>query len=155
MFVIDKATGKPVHLTRFAAANPFSNYIAISGDEETTSKSSYETANGTAIVDAESRALVAHISRSILAQAFTMCMLIVNWTLAVGTVYTTIAMLVREEKMNDAVLALPITVVLTIPDSLRFDFFSLVPFHLISSYVRLSTMASSGSSHISPFSPQT
>ena len=65
------------------------------------------------------------ISRSVLARTFTICMLFMNWALTVGTLYITLVVLVRKEKMNDAVLALPIAVVLTIP-AIRAPFIGMV-----------------------------
>ena len=130
VFVIDKATNKSVHITWFAAADPLNNFVTFSRDAETTNKFTYETGNGTVTVDVESRALVVTISRSVLARSFTMCMLLVNWALTVGTVYVTLVMLVRREKMSDAVLSLPITVVLTIP-AIRALFVGSPPFGIL------------------------
>ena len=130
VFVIDKATNTSVHITRFTAADPLNNFVTFARDTETTNKFTYETGNGTVTVDVESRALVVTVSRSVLAQAFTMCMMLVNWALTVGTVYITLVMLVRREKMSDAVLALPITVVLTIP-AIRALFVGSPPFGIL------------------------
>lgn len=114
VFVIDKATNESVHITRFAAADPLNNFITFSRDTDTVNEFTYETGNGTVTVQVESRALEIRVHRSVLAQAFTMCMLLVNWALTIGSLYITLVMLVKE-KMSEAVLALPITVVLTIP----------------------------------------
>ena len=130
VFVIDKATNKSVYITRFAAADPLNNFVTFSRDVETTNKFAYETANGTVIVDIESRAVVVTISRSTLSRSFTMCMLLMNWALTVGTLYITLVMIVRREKMSDAVLALPITVVLTIP-AIRALFVGSPPFGIL------------------------
>ena len=75
----------------------------------------YDTGHGTVTAQVESRALDLRVHRSVLAQAFTMCMLLVNWALTIGTLYVTLVMLVRRERISEVVLALPITVVLTIP----------------------------------------
>lgn len=130
VFVIDKATNQSMHIIRFAAADPLSNFVTFSRDTETTNRFVYDPGNGTVMVDVESRALTLAISRSILAQAFTMCMLLVNWALTVGTLYMTLVVLVRKEKMNDAVLALPITMVLTIP-VIRALFIGTPPFGIL------------------------
>ena len=95
-----------------------------------TSKFTYDTGNGTVTVDVESRALVLTVSRSVLAQAFTVCLLLVNWALTVGTLYILLAVLMRKEKMKDAVLALPITVMLTIP-TIRALFVGAPPFGIL------------------------
>ena len=131
VFVIDKATNRPVHITRFAAADPLNNFVTFSRDTETTNRFADYSRNETFTGEVESRALVLTIRRSILAQAFTMCMLLVNWALTVGTLYTTLVFLVRKEKMSDStVLALPITVVLTIP-AIRALFVGAPPFGIL------------------------
>ena len=114
-FAIDKATNESVRITRFTTADPLNNFVTVSRDTETVNEFTYETENGAVTIQAESRALEVRIHRSILAQAFTMSMLLVNWALTVGSLYITVVMLVKRERMSEAVLALPITVVLTIP----------------------------------------
>jgi len=115
-FVIDKATNQSVHITRFSTADPLNNFVTFAHDMDTVNEFTYETGNGTVVtIHAESRALEVIIHRSILAQAFTMCMLLVNWALTIGSIYITLVMLVKRERMSEAVLALPITVVITIP----------------------------------------
>lgn len=130
VFVIDKATNESVHITRFAAADPLNNFVTFSRDTETTNKFAYDPGNGTVTMDVESRALVLTISRSVLARTFTICMQLVNWALTVGTLYITLVVLVRKEKVNDAVLALPITVVLTMP-AIRALFIGTPPFGIL------------------------
>lgn len=130
VFAIDKATNESVHITRFATADPLNNFVTFSRDTETTNEFTYETGNGTVTIQAESRALEVRIHRSILAQAFTMCMLLVNWALTVGSLYITLVMLVKRERMSEAVLALPITVVLTIP-AIRSLFIGSPPFGIL------------------------
>jgi len=115
VFVIDKATNKSMRITRFTTADPINNFVTVAHDTETVNEFTYETENGTVTIQAESRALEVRVYRSILAQAFTMSMLFVNWALAFGSLYITLVMLVKRERMSEAVLALPITVVLTIP----------------------------------------
>ena len=130
VFVIDKVTNESVHITRFTTADPLNNFVTFSRDTETVNDFTYETGNGTVTIQVESRALEVRVHRSILAQAFTMCMLLVNWALTIGSLYITLVMLVRRERMSDAVLALPITVVLTIP-AIRSLFISSPPFGML------------------------
>ena len=129
-FVIDKATNQSVHITRFTTADPLNNFVTFAHDMETVNEFTYETANGTATIQAQSRALEVVVHRSILAQAFTMCMLLVNWALTIGSLYITLVMLVKRERMSEAVLALPITVVLTIP-AIRALFIGSPPFGIL------------------------
>jgi len=44
-----------------------------------------------------------------------MCLWIVNWASTAGTVYIILVVLASSEKMSDGVLALPITMIPTIP----------------------------------------
>lgn len=55
------------------------------------------------------------MKRSMLARAFTMCMLLVNWALTAGSVYITLIVAIRKERVNDAVPLVPVTAVLTVP----------------------------------------
>lgn len=115
VFVIDTATNQSVPMTKFAVADPLNNFVTQSVDSPTTSKFTYDAGQGPITIDVESRALELNITRGVLSRAFAMCMWIVNWALTAGTVYTTLVNLVSTQRMSDAVLALPITVILIIP----------------------------------------
>ena len=140
-FAIDKATNESVHITRFTAADPLNNFITFARDTETVNEFTYETGNGEVTIQVESRALEVRVHRSVLAQAFTMCMLLVNWALTIGSLYITLVMLVRREKMSEAVLALPITVVLTIP-VIRSLFIGSPPFGILLGALRNDSLES-------------
>lgn len=114
-FVIDTATNQSVPITKFAIADPLNNFVTYSIDSPTTSKFTYDAGQGPITIDVESRAVELDIRRGVLSKTFTMCMWIVNWALTAGTIYTTLVTLIDARKMSDAVLALPITVILTIP----------------------------------------
>ena len=115
IFVIDPTTNRSVPITKFAVADPLSNFVTHFTDSPTASKFTYDAGDGPVTTDVESRALELDIRRSVISRAFTMCMWIVNWALTAGTVYITLVILVDTQKMSDAVLALPITVILTVP----------------------------------------
>ena len=140
-FAIDKATNESVHITRFTAADPLNNFITFARDTDTVNEFTYETGNGEVTIQVESRALEVRVHRSVLAQAFTMCMLLVNWALTIGSLYITLVMLVRREKMSEAVLALPITVVLTIP-VIRSLFIGSPPFGILLGALRNDSLES-------------
>ena len=53
--------------------------------------------------------------RSLLTQAFTVCLLVINSALSIGSAYVTFLAVVRKGAVNDAVFLFPVTVVLTIP----------------------------------------
>ena len=63
----------------------------------------------------EGRRIYITVKRTILAKAFTMCLLLVNTALAVGSAYITFLVVIRREETKDGVLLLPVTIVLTIP----------------------------------------
>lgn len=114
-FVIDTATNQSVPITKFAVADPLNNFVTHTVDSPTASKFTYDAGQGPVTIDVESRALELKITRGVLSRTFTMSMWIVNWALTAGTVYTTLVNLVSTQRMSDAVLALPITVILIIP----------------------------------------
>ena len=55
------------------------------------------------------------VERSLLVRAFTLCLLIINSALTIGSAYVTLLAVTRRERVNDAVFFFPVTVVLTIP----------------------------------------
>ena len=115
VFVIDRATNQSIPVVKFAAADPLNHFITHFTDMPTTSKFAYDTGEDVVTNDVESRALEPDIKRSRRSRGFTMCLWIVNWALTAGTVYITLVVLASSEKMRDGVLALPITMILTIP----------------------------------------
>ena len=80
-----------------------------------TSKFACGAGEGPVTVDVVSRALELDIRRSVFSRAFTMCLWIVNWALFARTMYVTLAIAVNAQKVTDVVLALLITVILTVP----------------------------------------
>ena len=151
-FVIDKATNQSVHITRFSTADPLNNFVTFAHDMDTVNEFTYDTGNGTTVtIQAESRALEVVVHRSILAQAFTMCMLLVNWALTIGSIYITLVMLVQRERMSEAVLALPITVVITIP-AIRALFIGSPPFGILLGTLRRNFLNWFAFADSSPFS---
>ena len=111
VFVVDEATNK---IAWFAAADPFKSFVTFSRNTETKHRFACEIGNGTVtVMNAEPRALVAMISRSVLAQPLAACMLLLKWTLIIGTVYHGRGF-GRREKMSNEVLVLQINVALTI-----------------------------------------
>ena len=89
VFVVEKTTNKSVAITRSAVGGPLNNFITSSVDVETKSNYTYGFGTRSTTVAVESRALEATVGRSTLAQAFTICMLTVNWALTAGSVYIT------------------------------------------------------------------
>ena len=77
-----------------------------------------------------SRVLRVKARRSTLAQTFTIRVLIVNQALKIGSLYITLSMLVRRETASEVVLALPMTLIMTIP-AIWFLFVGSPPFRIL------------------------
>jgi hypothetical protein len=100
-----------------SATWPLNDFVTSSVDTETTSNYTYDSGTGPTTVVVESRVLKATVERSMLAKAFTMCMLTVNWALTAGSVYITLVVANKRvtQRVTDAVPLVPVTVILTIP----------------------------------------
>ena len=118
-FAIDKATNKSVPVVSFTADETTDNFVVSTGiGLSAKSNFTYNPGTGPITVEVEPYWVQFGVNRSQLAQAFTMCLLVINWALAIGSIYITLLVVSRREKLDAAVLLLPVTIVLTIP-SLR------------------------------------
>ena len=115
VFAIEKATNKSVPIVVFAAGDGPENFILSSVEQQMNSTWTYDSMAGPITVVVESSVVEITVKRSQLAQAFTVCLLLVNAALAAGSVYVTLLVFVRREGVNDALLLLPVTTILTIP----------------------------------------
>ena len=115
VFAIEKNTNTSVPIATFAASEAPDNFIISSIDVETTSSYTYDsgTANTTVEVDARVASIVAR--RTLFARGLTMCFLIVNWALTVGSIYIMFTVIFSREGIDDTALLLPVTIILTIP----------------------------------------
>jgi hypothetical protein len=77
-FVIDEVTTKSVHITQFTATDPLKNFLTFPHDMGITIKFTRETGNRMTTVDAEWRTLAVTMNRSVFAQSFTACVLLMN-----------------------------------------------------------------------------
>ena len=102
-FVIEKATNQSIPIVTITVGQAPNNFEVSSTE--------LEALNGGV------RSTVAYIEvkRSQFAQAITMCLFLVNWALTTGSIYIVFLVIFRRERINEAVLVLPITIVLTIP----------------------------------------
>ena len=107
-FVIDPATNQSLPILKFSAADPTDNFYADNQVEWDTEN----TFNGERV---PSRHFQMRVKRSCLSRAFTMALLIVNWSLTVGCLRITLVSVVGHEELGEGTLLLPITVILTIP----------------------------------------
>jgi len=115
VFVIDKATNKSVPIFAFAAGDGPDNFVLSSFGGKTVSAWTYDSGTGPTTVLVESSWTQVTVKLSQLARAFTVCLLLVNAALTAGSVYVTILVYVRREGVNDALLLLPVSTVLTTP----------------------------------------
>ena len=115
-FVIEKATNESVPIVTFTAGEATDNFIISSRNmSNMRNKFTYNPGTGSRTIEVGSGMIEVKAKRSSLAQAFTICMLFINWALTIGSMYITITLLARKEKMDAAVLLLPVSIVLTIP----------------------------------------
>ena len=115
VFVIEKATNKSLPVITFEAGEGTSGFVVSSSEAPKKSSWTYDPGTGPATVVVESSLISITVKRSQLAQAFTICLLIINSALTVGSAYITFLAVVKRETVNDTVLLLPVTVVLVIP----------------------------------------
>ena len=118
VFVIETATNKSVPIITFAAGEGPDNYSISSFDMETRSNYTYDPGTGPTTVQVDSRVIQIKVKRSQLAHAFTVCLLLVGEGLAIGSTYVTFLVIFGRERVDVAVLLLPVATILTIP-SLR------------------------------------
>ena len=115
-FVVEKATNKSVPIITFAAGEGPNGFIVWSTEESVTSTFTYDSGTGApTTVEVPSRIALISITRSRLVRAFTMCLLLVDSGLAVGSTYVMLLVFFRREGLDSTVLLLPVTIVLTIP----------------------------------------
>jgi len=115
VFAIDKTTNKSVPIVTFAAGDGPDNFVLSSIAFQTKNAWTYDSGAGPTTIVVESSMIEVTVKRSQLAQAFTVCLLLINAALTAGSVYVTLLVIVRTEGVNDAILLLPVTTVLTIP----------------------------------------
>ena len=114
VFAIDKRTNGSVPVVTFAAGDAAENIVLSSIDLNTTSTFTYGSGTEQESVEVESRVIQIEAKRSQLAKAFTICLFFINWALAIVSMNITLLVL-KKKKVDTAILALPVTIVITIP----------------------------------------
>ena len=115
-FVIEKATNTSLPILAFAAGEGQDNFVVSSyWLSSGGSNYTYDSGTGAAPLKIEFAATDITVARSRLARAFTICLLLVNLTLTICSAYITTFVITREEKVESAILVLPVTLILTIP----------------------------------------
>jgi len=117
VFVIEKATNSSMPIIKFAVGDALDNFVTSSIEDRAVLMSPFVYDSGTGPTEISARSSVVDIlvEKSQFAQALTLCMFIINWALTVGSVYITLVVVFRKEGKSDAILLLPITIILTIP----------------------------------------
>ena len=114
-FVIEKATNKSVPIVAFAANEGPDTSVVSTTSESTKNEFTYDSGTGPTTVSVESSLVSVDITRTQFAQAFTMCLLLVNCALTVASVYITVLVLIGTDQKDPAIVLLPVTLVLTVP----------------------------------------
>jgi len=115
VFVIEKETNKSVPIIAFGAGEGPKNFVVSSKNSRTLSNYTYDSGMGPTTVEVESSVISVAVKRSQLAQAFTVCLMLINSALTVGSAYVTILVLTEKERVHEGIFLFPVTVVLTIP----------------------------------------
>jgi len=115
VFVVDRETNTSLPVITFEAGSGTSGFDISSSEDAKKSSWTYESPSGpnTVVVDASFISIT--VKRSQLAQAFTLCLMLINSALTVGSAYIAFLAVVKREAVSDSVLLLPVTVVLIIP----------------------------------------
>jgi hypothetical protein len=87
VFVIEKATNRSVPTVAFAAGGAPGNSAISSVGIKTKSNYTYDSGTGPATVEGESSVIHIEEKGTRLAQAFTLCLLLFSWALAIGSTY--------------------------------------------------------------------
>ena len=114
-FAVEKATNKSVPIIKFATGYRNGDFFVSSSDTQTKSNYTHDSGAGPTTVEVDSNTIRMVAKRSKLARAFTVCLLLINSTLAFGAIYVTLAVVLAHETVDSGVLLLPVTIILTIP----------------------------------------
>jgi len=115
VLVIEKATNESIPVVTFAVGEAPVNFGVSSIEVETINSYTYDSGTGPTTINADSRIAHIKVKRTRFARTLTICLFLVNWALTAASVYIVVLVVSRKEGMHDAVLLLPITIILTIP----------------------------------------
>ena len=115
VFAIERDANKSVPIIAFNAGDGPDDFVLSSYEMQMNNTWTYDSGTGPTTVVVGSTAIGITVTRSRLAQAFTVCLLLINAALTAGSVYVTLLVVVSGEGMNDAIILLPVSTVLTIP----------------------------------------
>ena len=115
VFVIERGTNRSVPIATFAASEAPDNFIISSVDVEAASNYTYDSGTGTTTEEVDTRVASIVARRTLFARGLTMCFLLVNWALTIGSIYIMFTVVFRKGEIDPTVLLLPVTIILTIP----------------------------------------
>jgi len=118
VFVVKSTTNKSIPITMFAVGDGFDgpvDFTTASVEVETRNNFTYNTEDGPATVEVESRMVLATTRRSNSARALTFSMFAINWILALGSVAIAFVVSIQRGEVKDGVAFLPVTIILSIP----------------------------------------
>jgi hypothetical protein len=111
---IDPTTNRSVYIARFTVARPLGTFIILSHDVDASELAPiFKNSHATSYPG--SRVLNAEIKRSTIARTFTLALALINWLLTIGSIYITALVASGKMEPNNAVAALPFSMMLTIP----------------------------------------
>ena len=109
----DKNTSMPIATLMVGQAPD--NFRVSSAEVKTTGKYTYNSGTQSITLEAPSKLVYIDVRRSGFAHVLTLCLFLINWALTIGSVYIVLLVVIRKEGLNDAILLLPVTIVLIIP----------------------------------------
>ena len=115
VFVIDRTTNESVPIISCTAIGVVDDFLISSNNIPAKTDFAYYNGTKPMVVEVDAQMISIKAKRSQLAKAFTLCLFLINWTLTAASIYITLLVVFRREKMDAAVLLLPVTLVLTIP----------------------------------------
>ena len=115
VFVIERVTNMSVPIVTFAASEAPDNFIISSDWVETAGNYTYDFGIGPTTVEVDARVASIVARRTLFAWGLTMCFLLVNWALSIGSIYIMFVVVFRKGEIDPTVFLLPVTINLTIP----------------------------------------
>lgn len=128
-FAVDPTTNRSVPIAMFGVLDILDIFLIRSHDAGDTSRFTYNSGDGSVTTKVDPRLLRVEITLSTVAKAFTVCVFLANWALAVGSVYITALVAFRRLEANSVAAALPLSALLTIP-TIRSLYISLPPLRI-------------------------
>jgi len=115
VYAVEKGTNKSIPTVTLTVDEARDDFDISSFEVEMVNNYTYDSGTGPTTINVHSKIAHVEAKRSQFAQALTMCLLLFNWALTTGSIYIVVLVVFKRERINDAVLLLPVTIILTIP----------------------------------------